>query len=97
MTYGAGTRSYNRSTEARRNKKAQREATAKYLAGELKLGPTLIGPICTCRSFRLPHELSAHARLADHREWRPWEERVWFDQEHNCYVEKTTKFQERVR
>ena len=95
--YGTGTRSYNRSTEARENKRQQREVTKKYLAGELKLGNTVVGPICRCRSFRLPHELKAHDRLIDHLDWRPWQERVWFDKEHNCYVEIVTKFQERTR
>jgi hypothetical protein len=32
MSYGIGTRSYNASTEARENKRQQREATDRYLA-----------------------------------------------------------------
>ncbi len=73
MTYGLGTRSYNRSTEARQNKLAQKEATAKYL--EQPRREIEVGPICTCRSFNLPHELNRHAELASDRDWRLESER----------------------
>ena len=47
-------------------------------AGGVPAG-VLVGPICTCRSFRLPHEVSAHERgLQSGTDWRPWQERyVW--------------------
>lgn len=68
--YGLGTRSYNRSTEARQNKLAQKEATAKYQRGEMGIREVEVGPICVCRSFNLPHEVSRHTELASDLDWR---------------------------
>lgn len=50
------------------------DATANYLAGpHLSYMAPLI---CTCRSFRLPHELSRHKELRfGDLDWRTWEER----------------------
>lgn len=74
MVYGIGTRSYNRSTEHRDNKKAQAETTSKYLAGELKIDGTL-PLVCTCRSFHYPHDPKAHRQLRSDFDWRTPEER----------------------
>lgn len=46
--YGTGTRSYNRSTEARENKRQQAEATAQYLAGPRE-EVVLVGNWLMCR------------------------------------------------
>lgn len=73
--YGSGTRSYNRSPEKRAMERERRDMTAKYEAGELKLGKTIVGPICACRSFRFPHELAAHKQLLSDSDWRLPEER----------------------
>jgi len=72
--YGLGTRSYNRSGEARQNKQAQKETTEKYLRGELKFGEVAI-LVCTCRSFRFPHDPSAHNQLLADYDWSLPEER----------------------
>jgi hypothetical protein len=80
--YGTGTRSYNRSTEAREMKRQQREATERYRAGELKIGNTKI-LVCTCRSFRFAHDPAKHSELLSDMDWRTPEERanyeVWED------------------
>lgn len=62
MVYGTGTRSYNRSTEHRENKRQQAEATAAYLAQ--KHDPVEIRwSMCTCRSFSMPHSPDRHKEL----------------------------------
>ncbi len=71
--YGTGTRSYNRSTEARQNKIAQKAATEAWLNAPKKT--VLVGPICTCRSFNLPHELKRHKELKTDFDWRLESER----------------------
>lgn len=71
--YGLGTRSCNRSTEARQNKRATKEATECYLAGPRT--EIIVGPICNCISFNLPHELSRHAELKSESDWRTESER----------------------
>lgn len=63
MTYGIGTRSWNNSTEHRRMKKLCREYTLRWL--ELDHEPVIVGPICHCRSFRLPHTLDRHRELPE--------------------------------
>jgi hypothetical protein len=65
--YGLGTRSYNRSTEARANKLARKEATEKYLASPRK--EVIVGPMCNCQSFDLPHELIRHRELSSEHDW----------------------------
>jgi hypothetical protein len=75
MVYGFGTRSYFNSTEHRTNKRQQKEVTAKYLAGDLKVGNCVAGPICRCRSFDLPHEISRHKELKSDKDWRTESER----------------------
>jgi hypothetical protein len=67
MVYGLGTRSYNRSTEARRNRESQKKATAEYQAQERVEIP--VTPRCDCMCFRLPHELTAHKKLKSERDW----------------------------
>jgi hypothetical protein len=74
MTYGTGTRSYNRSTEARQNKRQVKETTEKYLRGELKF-PVVEIRVCSCRSFRFPHDPSEHKKLLSDFDWRTPEER----------------------
>ena len=34
-----------------------------------------VGPYCGCRSFRYPHEVSAHRKLRADWDWRTAEER----------------------
>ena len=67
-SYGVGTRSHNRSMEARLMKVARKEATEKYLQSSHE--EFIVGPICTCRSFRLPHELNRHRELRNDHDWR---------------------------
>ena len=74
MTYGLGTRSYNRSTEARENKRQVKETTAKYLAGEIVFKPVVM-LVCTCRSFRFPHDPGRHKELFSDYDWRTPEKR----------------------
>jgi hypothetical protein len=69
MTYGLGTRSYNRSAEARQNKQAVREATRKYLDGKLVFRALEI-LTCACRSFELPHNPERHKELLSDHDWR---------------------------
>ncbi len=71
--YGLGTRSYNRSTEARQNKKAQKEATVKYLKQPRR--EVVVGPICKCLSFNLPHGLERHKELRSEHDWSRQESR----------------------
>lgn len=70
MTYGLGTRSFNRSPEKREIDRQRAEATANYVPQSVT-----IGPICTCRSFEKPHELSEHRRLTGEMDWRHWKQR----------------------
>lgn len=72
MTYGLGTRSYHRSPEKREMDRQRAEATAKYVP---KPESVTIGPICTCRSFEKPHELSEHKKLYGETDWRHWRQR----------------------
>lgn len=37
--------------------------------------PVTVEPICTCRSFRFPHELNAHCSLRSDHDWRVPNER----------------------
>lgn len=71
--YGLGTRSYNRSTEARLNKIARKEATEAYLKQPKR--EYIVGPICGCRSFDRPHELDRHRELKSEFDWRLESER----------------------
>lgn len=77
MTYGFGTRSYNRSTEARQMKQEIAETKAKIGKGEITLPPADLRDfmICRCRSFRYPHVLDAHKLLRAEYDWRPFEKR----------------------
>jgi hypothetical protein len=85
--YGLGTRSYNRSTEARENKRAQAEATAKFLAQPR--AEIVVPLVCTCRSYRFAHPSSRHGTLKHPADWTPWQERYELDREHNALVEKS--------
>lgn len=73
--YGLGTRSYNRSTERRENKRLQAEATAKYLRGEMQVGSCETPLMCGCRSFNLPHPPARHSELLSDYDWRTEAER----------------------
>jgi hypothetical protein len=70
MVYGTGTRSYNRSTEARTLKKQRAEATRReeerIRAG--KFETIIVGPICTCLAFNYAHEAIAHERCLTSKE-----------------------------
>jgi hypothetical protein len=78
MTYGTGTRSYNRSAEAREMKRQQKQATLQYeeakARGEVKAGNVPL--LCTCASWDYPHELSAHKQLRAEYDWPTPEERI---------------------
>lgn len=67
-SYGLGTRSYNSSPERREMRRQRKDATERYLSGPRK--EIVVGPICTCRSFRYPHELAAHKQLENEWDWR---------------------------
>lgn len=73
--YGVGTRSYNRSAEKRELDRQRAEATARYERGEMKLGDCVVGPICNCRSFNLPHDINRHRELRSDMDWRTEAER----------------------
>jgi hypothetical protein len=72
MVYGTGTRSYNRSTEARTMKKQRAEATKReeerIRAGRFET--IIVGPICACPAFHFPHESLAHLQLLNGPEFR---------------------------
>lgn len=67
MVYGLGTRSYNRSAEARENKRQQAEATARFEQSQRV--EIVMGLVCTCRSFNLPHSPERHRELAGDWDW----------------------------
>ena len=71
MTYGTGTRSYNRSAEKREMDRQRAEATAQFIP---KPDSVLI-LLCHCRSFQYSHNLSAHKRLLSDHDWRAWDKR----------------------
>ena len=75
MPVGRETKSWFKSPEAKAAKKMQKDVTAAYLAGELKLDMTL-EILCVCRSFHHPHTLAAHKRLRSEMDWRTPEERA---------------------
>ena len=85
MAYGTGTRSYNRSTEARQSKLAQRQATAEYLAAPRTV--ITLPLVCTCRSCRFPHPPSRHGTLKHPADWTPWQRRYREDRERNALQE----------
>ena len=78
MAYGRETRSWFKSPEGRASKKAQKDVTAAYLAGDLKFAPVDPNSLlsCRCRSFNLPHGLEAHKKLKSEFDWRTPEERA---------------------
>lgn len=84
--YGVGTRSYNRSSEAREVKRQAKEATEKYLAQPHV--PIILPVMCDCRSYRFPHPISRHKTLKHPGDWTPWQERYFFDKATNCWTEK---------
>lgn len=63
--YGTGTRSYNRSAQKKEMDRQRKAVTESYEHREV-----IVGPICSCRSFRYPHELSAHKALRNEWDWR---------------------------
>lgn len=76
--YGLGTRSYNRSTEARENKRAQKEATERYLQASAKgeIKPIMAPLLCRCRSWEFPHEIEQHRQLRSEFDWPTPQERL---------------------
>lgn len=79
LTYGLGTRSYNRSAEAREERK-RREANLRRMAIEgfvpAVKQPEYLAPLmCDCRSFRYRHEIAAHKKLSSEYDWRTFEQR----------------------
>jgi hypothetical protein len=70
MVYGLGTRSYNRSTEARENKRAVRAATEKFLNAprvEVLLGPEWL--VCRCDGRMQPHATHGLREIVNFRPW----------------------------
>lgn len=77
MTYGLGTRSYNRSAEKRQMDRERKAFTEKFEHKEI-----IVGPICNCLSFCLPHELKRHRELDAPHDWSLEHERYkpyWSD------------------
>jgi hypothetical protein len=78
VVYGLGSRSYNRSAENRENKRQVAAATAAYLAIPHE-AVEIRWSMCTCRSFRLPHDPVEHSkgpmRLRSDMDWRTWQQR----------------------
>jgi hypothetical protein len=76
--YGTGTRSYNRSPEARDNKRQQKAVTKAYVEakerGEVK--ETILTPLCHCASWYYSHELDAHKQLKTDYDWPTPEQRL---------------------
>lgn len=75
MTYGFGTRSYNRSAEARENKRQQREVTERYLATRDQAKPVEAWLLCRCLSWEFPHEIEQHRQLNSEYDWPTPEQR----------------------
>lgn len=68
--YGTGTRSYNNSTEARENKRQQKEATERHLEKprtEILLDANWL--MCSCDGR--PHKHQAH-QMRELINYRPW-------------------------
>lgn len=74
--YGLGTRSYNRSTEARQMKRECAEARKKVESGEIQIPAATVGPMCTCISFRFAHLPEDHKKLKSDMDWRTYEQRM---------------------
>lgn len=49
------------------------QATARYLFGPR--AEVLVGPVCSCLSFRLAHDPKRHRELRGDWDWRTWEQR----------------------
>lgn len=73
--YGTGTRSYNRSTEARQMKRELAEYAGRRERGELVIEPLKI-LFCYCLSFQFPHTPKDHDQLKGDWDWTPWQKRV---------------------
>lgn len=79
MTYGIGTRSYNRSREAREARKAS-ESNLRRIAREGFVPPpeykrveVIVGPMCECAAFPYPHEAQQHISCLTRQEHEAWE------------------------
>lgn len=57
--------------KAKSNKERNEATTGKT---PYKSHEVIVGPICTCRSFRFPHELKMHKKLKSDSDWRDWKE-----------------------
>lgn len=74
MTYGTGTRSYNRSPEKRQMDRERRETTKRHEA-QPAMQVEIRWSMCNCRSFRLPHGPEEHKKLLSDFDWRMPSER----------------------
>lgn len=72
-SYGVGTRSYNHGAEKKELDRQRAHETEKYLQGPRR--EIIVGPICRCRSFNLPHDISRHRELRSEHDWRTESER----------------------
>lgn len=70
--YGWGTKSWRNSAEKRQLDRERAEVTAQLVANPDSLD---IGLICTCRSFRFPHNPADHKKLRSDMDWRTANER----------------------
>jgi hypothetical protein len=69
MVYGTGTRSYNRTPEARAERKRREEKLRQHkFECPVKFGECIVGPMCWCGAFPFPHEALAHERCLTSRE-----------------------------
>jgi hypothetical protein len=73
MTYGTGTRSYNRSTEARESKRQQREVTERYLnQPKRQVLLNSIWLVCRCMGSPQPHQAHSLSEVLNFRPWFRW-------------------------
>lgn len=72
--YGTGTRSYNRSSEARQMKQEIADFNKKLEAGEIKFAAYEIGPFCECSAFPYPHEPIRHEKCLSRTETKELQE-----------------------
>lgn len=73
MAYGIGTRSDNRTPEATQRRRAQAKHWRNVAANGFPKGEEFDAGAwrnCNCRSFRHPHNLSAHKKLRAENDWR---------------------------
>lgn len=69
MTYGTGTRSYNRSPEKREIDRQRKVATANY---KPLAEPIEVPLMCDCPMRPWPHEIFIHKKLVWDGDYRAW-------------------------